>query len=40
LILESTCKLEVSRPVTDDERHDLETHIYGQSPPRVIFQVR
>jgi hypothetical protein len=40
LILESARKLEVSRPMADDERHDFETHIYGQFPPRVIFQVR
>jgi len=40
LMLGSDGDLEVSKPVTDDERRDLETHIRGQFTPSLIFQVK
>jgi hypothetical protein len=40
LMLGSDGDLEVSKPVTDDERRDLETHIRGQFTPGLIFQVK
>jgi hypothetical protein len=40
LMLGSDGELEVSAPVTDDERRDLETHIRGQFRPGLIFQVK
>ncbi len=40
LMLGSGGDLEVSKPVTDDERRDLETHIRGQFTPSLIFQVK
>ena len=40
LMLGSDGELEVSAPVTDDERRDLETHIRGQFTPGLIFQVK
>ncbi len=39
LILGCSGKLEVSRPPTDDERHDLEIHTGAQFPQRLSFQV-
>jgi len=40
LMLGSDGELEVTAPVTDDERRDLETHIRGQFTPGRIFQVK
>ena len=40
LILGSDGQLEVSRPVTDDERRDIETHIRGLFLQGLIFQVK
>jgi hypothetical protein len=40
LMLGSDGDLEVSKPVTDDERRDLETHIRGQFTPSLVFQVK
>jgi hypothetical protein len=40
LMLGSDGELEVSAPVTDDERRDLETHIRGQFGQGLIFQVK
>lgn len=40
LMLGSDGELEVSAPVTDDERRDLETHIRGRFTNGLIFQVK
>jgi hypothetical protein len=40
LMLGSGGDLEVSKPVTDDERRDMETHIRGQFTPSLIFQIK
>ena len=39
-MLGSDGELEVSAPVTDDERRDLETHIRGRFTNGLIFQVK
>jgi len=32
--------IEVTAPVTDDERRDMETHIKGRFGPNLVFQVK
>ena len=40
LMLGSDGALEVTAPVTDDERRDMETHIRGQFGRSLVFQVK
>jgi hypothetical protein len=40
LMLGTNGAIECARPVTDDERRDLETHIHGQFGRSLAFQVK
>jgi hypothetical protein len=40
LMLGSDGELEVTAPVTDDERRDMETHIRGQFGHSLVFQAK